>query len=456
MRLLTRRLDQFTIFLADVLLIYASFFLSFVVWEGIGPAWSHFAMTAPTFSAIVLLWVSVFYTAGLYIIDNPFDGLRFFKHFIVSAALAGLASFGLLRLVLRRLDLDGDVAAVFPLIVAVTVWFWRFVYARVRRVFLPKTGVAFVGFNAGVAELVSAMAERPHLRYEARLVFAPDGTASADPSVETVSDRAGFVDRAAALDIGLVVTTRRSAVDESARQAAFGLLSRPVRYIALADFYESYLRKVPIGDIDELWFLEKLNREISRPYMILKRITDIAVASVILVLSAPFWAFIALAIKSESRGPVFFKQRRLGRYGKEFTILKFRSMRTESNDFKPTDDGDRRITAFGNFMRKTRIDEIPQMLNILVGEMSFVGPRPERPELAVELEKVIPFYRERLRVKPGITGWDQVSGEYHSPSIEDTYKKLQYDLYYIKNYSVFLDASIFFKTIMTVFMRAGR
>ena len=107
-------------------------------------------------------------------------------------------------------------------------------------------------------------------------------------------------------------------------------------------------------------------------------------------------------------------------------------------------------------MRVTRIDELPQMLNVLKGDMSLIGPRPERPELAIELEKEIPFYKQRLLVKPGITGWDQVSGEYHSPSIEDTYKKIQYDLYYIKNQSVFLEISIFFKTIMTVFLKLGR
>jgi lipopolysaccharide/colanic/teichoic acid biosynthesis glycosyltransferase len=107
-------------------------------------------------------------------------------------------------------------------------------------------------------------------------------------------------------------------------------------------------------------------------------------------------------------------------------------------------------------MRKTRIDEIPQILNILVGDMSFIGPRPERPELAGQLEEALPYYAQRLLVKPGITGWDQVSGEYHSPSIEDTYKKLQYDLYYVKNLGPFLDVSVIFKTIYTVLMRTGR
>ena len=126
-----------------------------------------------------------------------------------------------------------------------------------------------------------------------------------------------------------------------------------------------------------------------------------------------------------------------------------------NNNFSPTAKDDNRITKFGSFLRKTRIDEIPQVINILQGEMSFVGPRPERPELIEELEDKIPFYNERLLVKPGITGWDQISGEYHSPSQEDTLKKLQYDLFYIKNRSIYLDLSIILKTVATVISHKG-
>jgi len=131
-------------------------------------------------------------------------------------------------------------------------------------------------------------------------------------------------------------------------------------------------------------------------------------------------------------------------------------MYTNGNDYSPTEENDSRITSFGSFLRKTRIDELPQIINVLKGEMSFVGPRPERPELVTELEKKIPFYNERMLVKPGITGWDQISNEYHSPSFEDSLKKLQYDLFYIKNRSVYLDISIILKTISTVLTRSGR
>ena len=157
-----------------------------------------------------------------------------------------------------------------------------------------------------------------------------------------------------------------------------------------------------------------------------------------------------------SRGPVLFKQARYGQNEKIFKILKFRTMRMNNNDGSPTTEGDKRITSFGNFLRKTRLDEIPQVINILKGEMSFIGPRPERPEIVAELERQIPFYKTRLLIKPGISGWDQVSGVYHSPSLEDTLEKLQYDLFYLKHRSLYLDLAITLKTIATVLGRGGR
>ncbi len=183
---------------------------------------------------------------------------------------------------------------------------------------------------------------------------------------------------------------------------------------------------------------------------------DIVLSAGLLTLSFPFWPLVALAIKIDSPGPVLFRQTRIGRLSQFFKIVKFRTMRVENNHMGPTLTNDSRVTPLGRFFRKTRVDEIPQLINVLVGDMSFVGPRPERPELAEDLEREIPYYRQRLLVKPGLTGWDQVSGEYHSPSKTDTFKKLQADLYYVKNFSLSLDGSIFFKTIFTVLRANGR
>jgi len=167
---------------------------------------------------------------------------------------------------------------------------------------------------------------------------------------------------------------------------------------------------------------------------------------------------IALAIKTSSSGPVFYKQKRLGQSGRTFEIIKFRTMRRDAEKDTGavwTTENDPRITGAGNFLRKTRLDELPQVWNILKSEMSFVGPRAERPEFHGTLQKEVPFYEERYLIKPGLTGWAQINFRYGS-SIQDATEKLKYDLYYIKNRSILLDLGIVLKTIRIAFKQTGR
>ncbi|MDP1709703.1 MAG: sugar transferase [Candidatus Komeilibacteria bacterium] len=185
---------------------------------------------------------------------------------------------------------------------------------------------------------------------------------------------------------------------------------------------------------------------------------DILVGLLVGVLAVLFIPPISVLILATAGRPVFFTQIRLGKNGRPFRAIKFRTMikNAEKNGPQWAIKNDTRITRLGRLLRLTRLDEIPQLFNIIRGEMSFVGPRPERPEFVEDLEKIIPFYRERLLVKPGLTGWDQISGEYHSASREDSLKKLQYDLYYIKNRSLILDLAIILRTVKTVLSAGGR
>lgn len=188
-----------------------------------------------------------------------------------------------------------------------------------------------------------------------------------------------------------------------------------------------------------------------------KRGFDIAASGLLLLFSLPIMIFTALAIKLESRGPIFYRQERVGLNGETFMLLKFRSMRTDAEkDGVPrwADVNDSRITRVGSFIRQTRIDEIPQIFNVLKGEMSFIGPRPERPFFVDELRQVIPYYFERHRVKPGISGWAQLNYPYGA-SVEDAKEKFQYDLYYIKNYSLFLDLIVLVQTARVVLWPDG-
>jgi len=232
---------------------------------------------------------------------------------------------------------------------------------------------------------------------------------------------------------------------------------RPFRYrgLAMVDFvslHEELVQEIPLDHINDEWlFIASMNN--SRFHIRrLKRLVDIAVALVLLVVTAPLMAVAAVLIRLTSPGPVLYRQERLGRDSVPFTLLKFRTMRadaeTQSGPVWATED-DPRITRLGKWLRKFRIDELPQLVNVLRGEMSLVGPRPEREVFIRKLAEKIPFYAERLLVPPGITGWAQVKYPY-AASIEESRIKLQYDLYYIKHMSLFLDLYIILKTIKTI------
>ena len=187
-----------------------------------------------------------------------------------------------------------------------------------------------------------------------------------------------------------------------------------------------------------------------------KRYLDIVASTLGLVLSLPVCLLVALAIKLDSPGPIFYRQERVGEDGKIFTLLKFRSMRADAeiNGAVWARLNDRRVTRVGNMIRKLRLDEVPQMINVLKGEMSFVGPRPERPVFIEQLQKEIPYYSQRHVSKPGITGWAQIRYPYGA-SKEDALEKLKYDLYYIKHMSVLFDLTIILETVKTVLLRRG-
>lgn len=222
-------------------------------------------------------------------------------------------------------------------------------------------------------------------------------------------------------------------------------------------FYEQLTKKIALEKLHPTYLIFSEGFNQYKFHWIFKRLLDIGVALVGLILASPIIVLTAILIKLDSRGPIFHRQKRVGKEGRIFTLVKFRSMYIDAE--KKTgpvwaQKNDSRVTRVGRIIRKIRIDEIPQMWNVLRNEMSFVGPRPERPYFVEELKKEIPFYTQRLVVKPGITGWAQINYMYGS-SREDALEKLQFDLYYIKNMSIFLDIIILLRTIKVVIRRQG-
>ena len=265
------------------------------------------------------------------------------------------------------------------------------------------------------------------------------------------------VEQNSAAPSGIILASHQDLSDMAVqRLMQIRLSGTPI--VSLADFYEQYLLKIPVHQLKDSWFVfsggfSLIHHDIA---LKVKRLADILLAASGLILLAPVMIIVALLVAGTSKGPVLYIQERHGQFRKVFWLRKFRTMieNAESNGAQWSAPGDPRVTSVGKFLRASRLDELPQLWNVLVGNMSFIGPRPERPDFVNDLEQQIPYYELRHLVKPGITGWAQVMYPY-GRSVEDALRKLEYDLYYIKNYSLTLDVYILLRTVKTVFSRAG-
>jgi exopolysaccharide biosynthesis polyprenyl glycosylphosphotransferase len=234
-------------------------------------------------------------------------------------------------------------------------------------------------------------------------------------------------------------------------------LHKGVRFDHLASLYEEYTGKIAVENLRPSWFIFSGGFRKGRVLMLAKRTLDLVVAALGLIVLSPIMAMVALAIRISSQGPAVYHQQRVGKDGRLFTIHKFRSMRVDAEALTGAvwaSVDDPRVTPLGRFLRRTRLDELPQLWNVVRGHMSFVGPRPERPEFVDDLATQIPFYGQRHAVRPGVTGWAQVRHRYGN-TVEDSLEKLQYDLFYIKHLSIAFDLFVILETMKTVITRRG-
>jgi sugar transferase (PEP-CTERM system associated) len=222
-------------------------------------------------------------------------------------------------------------------------------------------------------------------------------------------------------------------------------------------YLEKMSGKIEVENLYPSWLVFGEGFRLGSTLLLARRILSVIISLVGLILALPLFPLIVLAIRLDSKGPVFYTQARVGKAGRVFNVVKFRTMRQDAeaaNGAQWASNGDPRITRIGRFLRSSRLDEIPQLWCVLKGDMAFVGPRPERPEFVEWLSREIPFYGVRNMVRPGLTGWAQVKYKYGS-TVEDAREKLQYDLFYIKNASLGLDLLIVFQTVKTVLLRRG-
>ncbi|MDD2257814.1 MAG: sugar transferase [Patescibacteria group bacterium] len=388
-------------------------------------------------------WLLILYISGAYKLNLVYNFKRFWQNAVSATIASGLVSIIYFYLIQSPVS-PKTILIIFLGVFLLLFLLWRNLASLVIRSFLPVNNLAIIGNTPLSDELLENLAKQPHQGFNTALVFKNIEDAKALPAL--IKKR----------NINSIIIAPEFANNPELVDLLFDCLSLNINIYNLSDFYELVYGRVPLSSINQAWFIDNINQGGRRYFDLIKRTNDLIWASFLLLFSLPFFPLIALAIKLDSRGPVLFRQERVGKNERLFTMLKFRTMKTQANNGTMTSLNDKRITRVGNFLRRSRLDEIPQIINIFRGEMSFIGPRPERTEFVLDLSKKIPFYKTRLLIKPGISGWDQVSGIYHSPSLEDSQAKLEYDLFYLKHRSIYLDLSIALKTIATMLSRDGR
>ena len=442
-----KQLKIFLLFVSDILIFYLALGLTlFIRYVIIEKTPSTLYNSAPLhfipFSIIFALWLLVFWAAGLYDIRKLRNEELFYKTLItafgINAAIAAVFFYFIPHFIITpKINLFIDLA-----LTLIILYFWRRYFNRwAGKAFVIN--VIFLGASREIIELKEFLNNNPQLGYRVTGILAPDNVSELENLWQTKK-------------FSLIVSAEQFDHSQKLAFLLFQYFKKGVTIIDLDKFYENVTSRVPISIIREVWFLENIS-EIERGfYETAKRIFDIALGIILGIATIIIFPIVFAGIKISDSGPVFYKQKRTGKNGRTFTLFKFRSLPVANNHTQMQKPDTEKITSFGKFLRKSHWDELPQVWNILKNEMSFIGPRPEKPDFVEKLSDEIPFYEMRHLVKPGIAGWAQLHNPNAGPTFKETLEKLQYDLYYVKNRTVFLDFSIALKTLRILISGAGK
>jgi len=446
MKTLNRK-EPFILLLGDLVAFYMGLWLMLVLRYGQLPQNEFFTLHLFPFSILFVIWIVVFFIAGLYEKHT-----LLLKGKIASVILRAQITNSILGvLFFYFVPLFGIAPKTNLFISLVTsfifVMLWRielFPTFEVRK----KERAMILGVGSELQEI--EMEVNNNSRYDLQIVFL-DNLDSSDS--DKVKDE--ILQKIYTNDVSLVVIDFKNDKVEPILSNLYKLIFSDVRFVDIHAMYEDIFDRIPLSLVRYSWFLEHISGSTQRGYDFLKRVMDIFVSLILGIVSLTFYPFVYIAIKLEDGGPVFFTQERIGQHNSLITLKKFRSLKVHNDPEglakNPT------VTKVGAFIRKNRIDELPQLWNVFLGDLSLIGPRPEVPALVRVYEKEIPYYNVRHLVKPGLSGWAQLYGEHaHTTSdVSKTKNKLSYDLYYIKNRSLALDLKIALRTIMTVLSREG-
>jgi len=395
-----------------------------------------FAINLHTFPFIILYlcWVLIFYIFGLYDLVTIRPTIPYFKRWIIAL----LCSFAIGIILFYFVPIFGISPKVNLVIQVALFGFFSFLFRRIIYSIFAKTltePAILVGESETLLELEKTIKENPQIGL--RIIKHFKNTKDIDAHLEEIKNPVIILDKNT----------------EASEESVLNLYKKGVTIIDTAKAYEKYLFKIPVAYIDMSFIIDNVNARKNILYTSFIFITDRIFAILLLIITSPFLIISFIFIYLHDKGPIFYAQKRVGLNGKIFRLYKLRSMIIDSEKDGAkwcTGPVDARITPVGQVIRKLHIDEIPQMINILKGDISLVGPRPERPEFVTPLEGTIPHYNLRHIIRPGFTGWAQIKYGY-ARSKEDSKEKFEYDLYYIKNRNIFLDLGIVLRTIQIIF-----
>jgi exopolysaccharide biosynthesis polyprenyl glycosylphosphotransferase len=440
------KFKQYLLLFLDLGILYASLvFTLFIRYREV--AYADIMTHIIPFSAIYLLWVVVFYINGLYDLAVTQNSSAFWKKFGGSMLVNALIAVAVFYLtpglgIAPKTNLFINLA-VFSLFFVC----WRNIFNKFLTIGILKNRVLIIGEGEEIEEIKKIIQGRPQLGYKLITHLKINNNQSAFSYLHNlISEKR----------IDTILMPINSKESEEITGHLYKYIFDQINFIDSSLFYENLTGKIPVALTTKHWFLENLRENDKKSYDSAKIIFDYLMAILFAIITLVIFPFVAFAIKIQDNGPIFYRQKRVGKFGEIFEIIKFRTMKVDAEkngaQFAAADDG--RATKIGKFLRETRIDELPQVMNVLRGEMSFLGPRPERPEFVEKLQNKMPFYNLRHLVKPGLTGWAQVSYQY-AGTLEENLIKLQYDLFYIKNRSAFQDFLIMLRTFNIFLKRKG-
>lgn len=437
--------ECFFYFLGDV----AAIFVALHIWANPLTGYSRIFMMT------ILLYLPLFFICDLFDVQVCRSPKRLFYSLATAFTLSALPL--LIYSIYSMLRLNGGGWKYLSLlgITLCFIFLWRLVSGSV----LPSIGssrkVFIIGNTFNGKKLMKALKEHPSAKYRLMgIVEARDSTGKDEDSLGKIEELPKLIDRYKPEVIVIALDERRGYFPA---EEFLGYKLRGIEIYDVPDFYEQLTGKILVNRLRPSWLLFTSDSQKKTMPQTLKRLLDITLSSLLLLLTSPVMLLSALLIKLDSRGPVLFTQERLGEGEKIFNLYKLRSMRVDAEQNTGplcAKKNDQRITRAGRFLRQTRLDELPQLVNVFKGEMSLVGPRPERPFFARKLDEVIPYYRQRFIIKPGVTGWAAVNYRYCNTPME-TGEKLGYDLFYIKHMSLLLDLFIILKTTNIILFKKG-